>query len=75
MTDGHGEYQIRDFERSYTAADLRWIRAEVGIFADVVTAEINKEPQAAEQEARDAIQVLIEVAGKIVVSVPTEPSE
>ena len=75
LANGHGDYRFRYFERSFTTADLRWIRAEVGKIAVVVTAEINKERQAAEQEARDANQVLIEVAAKIVVSVPTGPSE
>jgi hypothetical protein len=75
LANGHGDYRFRYFERSFTTVDLRWIRAEVGKIADVVTAELNKERQAAEQEARDANQVLIEVAAKIVVSVPTGSSE
>ncbi|MCZ7564783.1 MAG: hypothetical protein M5U08_14185 [Burkholderiales bacterium] len=75
LADDHGDCQFRDFGRSYTTADLRWVRAEVEKFADAFTAEIKKETQAADQEARDADQVLIEVAGQIVVSIPTKPTE
>jgi hypothetical protein len=69
LADGHADYQFRYFERSFTTADLRWIRAVVGRLADAVSAEIDKERQSAEQAAREANQAPVEVAGKIVVSV------
>jgi hypothetical protein len=65
---GHEQYQFRYFEKSFNTADPHWMQAEVGILADAVGVEVEKQRQNAEEEAKAANMVLIPVPTKIIVS-------
>jgi hypothetical protein len=61
LNDGHAAYQYRHFEKSFSTADLQWTRLEVGKLTDAIGAEFEKHRQAAQQKAKEAGMICIEV--------------
>jgi hypothetical protein len=66
---GHGDYQFRYSEKSFSTADPNWMRRDVGKLADAVAAAVKNDNQAAEQEAKDAGMVRLNVPVQIIVSI------